>query len=118
VEGVSLSGLSDVRALTFDVFGTTVDWRSGVAAEARRLGSLTGVKGDWEQLADAWRALYMPSMAAHKGDLRAAQAAGMLTAFVERPLEKGHGGGADLLPDEQSDIQATDFLDLADKLGC
>jgi 2-haloacid dehalogenase len=243
MEGVSLSGLSDVRALTFDVFGTTVDWRSGVAAEARRLGSLTGVKGDWEQLADAWRALYMPFMnrvrrgelpwtnfdrlhrlsldqvlsdlgiegfgeaereeltrawerlppwpdvaeglsrlgrrftvatlsngnraqqmalvafaqlpfqrllsaedsrhykpdpevylgaadvlgldvhqvmmvAAHKGDLRAAQAAGMQTAFVERPLEKGHGGGADRLPDEQSDIQATDFLDLADKLGC
>ena len=57
-------------------------------------------------------------VAAHKGDLRAAQAVGMRTAFVERPLEKGPGGGADLLPDEQSDIQATDFLDLADKLGC
>jgi hypothetical protein len=26
-----LTGLSDVRALCFDVFGTTVDWRSGVA---------------------------------------------------------------------------------------
>ena len=243
MEGVSLSGVSDVRALTFDVFGTTVDWRSGVATEARRLGSLSGVQGDWERLADSWRALYMPSMnrvrsgelpwtnfdrlhrlsldqvlsdvgiegfdeaereeltlawerlppwpdaatglarlsrrftvatlsngnraqqtallrfadlpfqrllsaedfrhykpdpevylgaadalgldvkqvmmvAAHKGDLRAAQAAGMRAAFVERPLEKGPGGGADLLPDEQSDVQATDFLDLANKLGC
>jgi len=235
--------LSDVRALTFDVFGTTVDWRTGVAAQARQLGALHGVHADWERLADAWRDLYMPSMnrvrsgelpwtnfdrlhrlsldqvlrnvgaegfddeareeltlawerlppwpdtvpgltrlatrftvstlsngnraqqaalirfaglpfqrmlsaedfrhykpdrevylgaasalgleprqvmmvAAHKGDLRAAQAAGMLTAFVERPLEKGPEGGADRLPDPLSDVQATDFTDLADKLRC
>jgi 2-haloacid dehalogenase len=238
-----LTDLSGVRALTFDVFGTCVDWRSGVAAEARRLGALNGVEGDWERLADAWRALYAPSMdrvrrgelpwtnfdrlhrlsldqvlrevgaegfdasareeltlawehlppwpdaasglerltrrftvatlsngnrsqqtalmrfaglpfqrllsaedfrhykpdrevylgaasalgleigqvmmvAAHKGDLRAAQASGMRAAFVERPLEKGPGGGADRLPDPQADVQATDFMDLADKLGC
>src|ERR1700730_10486590 len=55
-------GLGDARALTFDVFGTTVDWRSGVAGEARRLGALSGVHADWERLADLWRALYMPSM--------------------------------------------------------
>lgn len=235
--------MSEVRALTFDIFGTTVDWRSGVAGEARRLGALNAVQGDWERLADEWRALYMPSMnrvrtgelqwtnfdrlhrmsldqvlrdigadgfdlaardaltsawerlppwpdtieglrrlstkftvatlsngnrsqqaalvefgglpfqrllsaedfnhykpdpevylgaasalgleagevmmvAAHKGDLRAAQAAGLRAAFVERPLEKGPGGGADLLPDAQADVQATDFIDLADKLGC
>jgi 2-haloacid dehalogenase len=57
-------------------------------------------------------------VAAHKGDLRAAQAAGMRAAFVERPLEKGPDGGADRLPDPQADVQATDFMDLADKLGC
>ena len=233
--------LRDVRALTFDVFGTVVDWRSGVAAEARRLGALHGIHADWERLADAWRALYVPSMdrvrrgelpwtnfdrlhrlsldqvlreigadgfdaaardeltlawerlppwpdstpglarlarrftvstlsngnrsqqaalirfgglpfpramsaedfrhykpdpeiyqgaasalglkpgqvmmvAAHKGDLRAAQAAGLRAAFVERPLEKGAGGGADLLPDPHADVQATDFMDLADQL--
>jgi 2-haloacid dehalogenase len=245
VQGPSapFADLSDVRALTFDVFGTTVDWRSGVAIEARRLGALSGVRGDWERLADAWRALYIPSMgrvrrgelpwtnfdrlhrlsldqvlrdlgvegfdvaareeltlawerlpawpdavqglarltrhftvstlsngnrsqqaalirfsglpfqrvlsaedfrhykpdpevylgaaselelearqmmmvAAHKPDLRAAQAAGMRAAFVERPLEKGPAGGADLLPDPHADVQATDFMDLADKLGC
>jgi 2-haloacid dehalogenase len=233
----------EVLALTFDVFGTTVDWRTGVSAEARHLGEKAGVHADWDQLADAWRALYLPSMnrvrsgelpwtnfdrlhrmsldqvlrevgaegfddaereeltaswerlppwpdavlglerlgrrftvatlsngnlsqqaallsfgslpfqrlfsaedvhhykpdpevylgaasalgldpsqvmmvAAHKGDLRAAQAAGLRAAFVERPLEKGPGGGADLLPDSESDIQATSFLDLADQLGC
>ncbi|TMC80100.1 MAG: haloacid dehalogenase type II [Chloroflexi bacterium] len=232
-----------VRALTFDVFGTTVDWRSGVAAEARRIGEAAGIDGDWERLADAWRALYVPSMdrvrrgdlpwtnfdqlhrmsldqvlaalgldafdpaardemthawerlppwpdaapglgrlarrftvatlsngnrsqqealirfadlpfqrllsaedfrhykpdpevylgaasalglepsevmmvAAHKGDLRAAQAAGLRAAFVERPLEKGTAGGADRLPDPDAEIEATDFLDLADQLGC
>ena len=241
--GARYADLSDVRALTFDVFGTAVDWRSGVAAEARRLGALRGVSGDWERLADAWRALYVPSMdrvrsgelpwtnfdrlhrlsldqvlrdngledfdeatreeltdawerlpawpdtaqglarlarrftvatlsngnrsqlaalvhftglpfqrllsaedfrhykpdlevylgaasqlglepaqvmmvAAHKSDLRAAQSAGMRAAFVQRPLEKGPEGGADLLPDPPADVQATDFVDLAEKLGC
>ncbi len=237
------SDLSEVRALTFDVFGTCVDWRSGVAAAARLLGEKHGVAADWERLADAWRALYVPSMdrvrrgelpwtnfdrlhrlsldqvlselgvegfddaarkeltlawehlppwpdaaagiarltrrftvstlsngnrsqqaglidfaglpfqrvlsaedfrhykpdrevylgaasalgleagqvmmvAAHKRDLRAAQAVGMRAAFVERPLEKGPGEGADLLPDPLADVQATDFMDLAGKVGC
>jgi 2-haloacid dehalogenase len=238
-----LADFGEVQALTFDVFGTTVDWRSGVAAEARRLGTLHGVQADWERLADAWRALYGPSMdrvrrgelpwtnfdrlhrlsldqvlldlgvdgfdmaareeltlawerlppwpdsvpglerlsrrftvatlsngnrsqqtalirygglsfqrllsaedvrhykpdpevylgaasalgleanqvmmvAAHKSDLRAAQAVGMRAAFVERRLEKGLGGGADFLPDSLADVQASDFMDMADKLGC
>ena len=38
--------------------------------------------------------------------------------FVERPLEKGPDGGADLVPDPHSDVQAIDFMELADKLGC
>jgi 2-haloacid dehalogenase len=231
----------NIRALTFDVFGTVVDWRSGIAREARRLGELHGVEADWEQLADAWRGLYMPYMnrvrsgelpwtnfdrlhrlsldevldslkidgfdaaardelthawerlpawpdaadglaalgrrftvatlsngnrsqqqallrftglpfqrvisaedfehykpdpevylgaaaelglapgevmmvAAHKSDLRAAQSAGLLAAFVERPMEKGPSGGADRLPDPEADVQATDFVDLARQL--
>ena len=48
----------DVQALVFDVFGTVVDWRSGVAREVRRL--LPGV--DAEAFADAWRERYAPSM--------------------------------------------------------
>src|SRR5260370_39755574 len=68
--GVALVDLSGVRALTFDVFGTAVDWRTGVAAEARRIGALNGVEGDGERLADAWRALYAPSMdRARRGEL-------------------------------------------------
>lgn len=238
-----MAGGSGVAALTFDVFGTIVDWRAGVIAEASRLGGRRGVEADWAHLADAWRALYAPYMgkvrlgelpwtnfdrlhrmsldevlrdmgiegfdgddreelthaweklppwpdavegltrlqqkyvvttlsngnraqqaaliryaklplerlqsaedfqhykpdpevylggastlgfapdevmmvAAHKGDLRAAQVAGLRAAFVERPLEKGPGGSADRLPDPDSDIQATDFIDLAAQLGC
>ena len=237
-----MTEFADVRALTFDLFGTVVDWRSGVIAEGRRLGAEHGVEADWERVADAWRALYAPYMgkvrlgelpwtnfdrlhrmsldevitdlgikgfdaaardefvhawerlpawpdvdqglemlgrrfvvatlsngnrsqqqalvdfnglrfrrllsaedfqhykpdpevylgaasalglqpdkvmmvAAHKGDLRAAQAAGLRAAFVERPLEKGPDGGADMLPDRDADVEARDFVDLAQKLG-
>jgi 2-haloacid dehalogenase len=232
----------EVRALTFDIFGTTVDWRSGVAAQGRRLGTVHGVAADWERFADAWRALYLPYMdrvrrgdlpwtnfdrlhrmsldqvlgelaiegfdaaardeltrgwerlpawpdaapglaalgrqftvatlsngnrsqqealtrftglpfhrlfsaedfqhykpdpeiyigavaalglepsqvmmvATHKGDLRAAQSAGLRAAFVERPNEHGGFAGADSLPDPLADIQATDFVDLANQLA-
>jgi 2-haloacid dehalogenase len=234
---------SSIRALTFDVFGTVVDWRSGMATEGRRLGQLHRIEADWERVADAWRALYVPYMnrvrrgelpwtnfdrlhrmsldqvledleisgldgpardefthawerlpawpdaagglaalatrftvatlsngnrgqqdalmrftglpfqrlisaedfqhykpdpevyqgaaaklglepdqvmmvAAHKLDLRAAQSAGLRTAFVERPLEKGPSGGADRLPNPESDVEATDFIHLARQLGC
>jgi len=51
---------ASIRALVFDVFGTLVDWRGGVAREVReRLGA--GV--DAEAFADAWRARYQPAMA-------------------------------------------------------
>jgi 2-haloacid dehalogenase len=56
-------------------------------------------------------------VAAHKYDLRAAQAVGIRTAFVERRFEKGPVGAADSLRDSAFDIQATDFIDLADQLG-
>jgi len=49
----------DVRALVFDVFGTVVDWRSGVARDARRL---LGDAVDPFAFADAWRGRYVPSM--------------------------------------------------------
>ena len=52
----------EVRALTFDIFGTTVDWRSGVIAEGRRVGKLYGIEADWESVADRWRVLYVPYM--------------------------------------------------------
>jgi 2-haloacid dehalogenase len=49
----------DVRALVFDVFGTLVDWRSGIAEAFR----VSGAPGDPHELADDWRARYRPILA-------------------------------------------------------
>ena len=51
-----------VKALVFDVFGTVVDWRTGVARESRALLEPLGHKLDWIAFADAWRAEYQPGM--------------------------------------------------------
>ncbi|MBS3786359.1 MAG: haloacid dehalogenase type II [Gammaproteobacteria bacterium] len=52
----------EVKALTFDVFGTVVDWRSSVIHEGQRLGQTRGIAIDWAAFADAWRSGYAPSM--------------------------------------------------------
>lgn len=233
--------VSDVVALTFDVFGTVVDWRTSIIREGRMLSQAKGFEVDWERFADRWRAGYGPAMnqvrtgelpwmkidqlhrrilddlviefklsdlsegeiddlnrvwhrlipwpdtvlglgrlkskfvlatlsngnvslltnmaknaglpwdcvlsaelsghykpdaevyekaadlldlpphrimmvAAHKGDLRAAQAVGFKAAWVPRPLEYGPGRTIDTTPDPEFDISATDFLDLAEQL--
>jgi 2-haloacid dehalogenase len=52
-----------VRALTFDVFGTVVDWRSSIVREGEALGRRKGLAHvDWTAFADAWRGLYQPMM--------------------------------------------------------
>jgi 2-haloacid dehalogenase len=52
-----------VRAMLFDVFGTLVDWRSGVAREAAPFLTRHGA-GDVDpaRFADAWRRRYSPAM--------------------------------------------------------
>ena len=58
-------------------------------------------------------------VAAHNNDLKAAKAQGLATAFVARPTEHGPGQTTDLAPDSNYvDLAATDFVDLAAKLGC
>ena len=52
-----------IQALFFDVFGTLVDWRSGVARESERILSPLGHALDWPAFADAWRGEYKPAMA-------------------------------------------------------
>ena len=51
-----------VKALFFDVFGTLVDWRTGVAREAEVHLKPRGYAIDWLAFADAWRAEYQPGM--------------------------------------------------------
>ncbi len=50
------------RALTFDVFGSVVDWRTSIAEEAAAVGRSKGIEADWEAFADAWRQGYGPAM--------------------------------------------------------
>jgi 2-haloacid dehalogenase len=54
--------LNNVKALFFDVFGTLVDWRSGVAREAQAVLQPLGYAIDWIAFADAWRDEYQPAM--------------------------------------------------------
>lgn len=54
--------ISDVKALTFDVFGTVVDYRSTIIREGERLNRAKGLHVDWAEFADAWRARYRPSL--------------------------------------------------------
>ena len=240
---MSGTGLGTVRALTFDIFGTVVDWRTSILREGQLLQQRLALPAqDWAAFADAWRAGYQPAMhevrsgalpwtdidglhrrildrllaargielheddaadfnrvwhrlipwpdsvpglyrlkqrytitslsngnvallvnmakhaglpwdtvlsaelfqhykpdaeaylgaaamlglqphevmmvAAHKNDLRAAQAAGLRAAFVQRPLEYGDPAKKDLKPEKDFDVNAQDFNDLATKLGC
>ena len=53
---------ASIKALTFDVFGTVVDWRGSVIREGRQLGKAKSVKLNWPRFADAWRDGYAPAM--------------------------------------------------------
>ncbi|MGB9041597.1 MAG: haloacid dehalogenase type II [Pseudolabrys sp.] len=54
--------MTAIRAMFFDVFGTLVDWRTGVAREAKRVLQPLGYSLDWTAFADAWRGEYQPGM--------------------------------------------------------
>lgn len=51
-----------VRALTFDVFGTVVDWRGSIIREGQILAAEKGLEVDWAAFADRWRGGYGPAM--------------------------------------------------------
>ena len=56
-------------------------------------------------------------VAAHDGDLQAAQALGLRTAFVHRPLEFGPGKAPKMPASGRFDFLAKDFRDLAAQMG-
>lgn len=242
--GADPERLAEVQVLAFDVFGTTVDWWTGVRDQVGELAAVRGVELDAGAFASAWRSRYVPSMdlvrrgelpwtgldglhrrsldelleehglagafgeedrrrlvrawhqlpawpdaaeglerlrrrfvvaalsnggfallthlakaadlrfdciisaelarhykpdrevyltaaqlldvapdqvlmvAAHAWDLGGARDAGLRTAFVERPLEKGPGGRADRPQDAPADLAVGSFLALAAALGC
>src|SRR6476661_1187064 len=56
------SDAAGVKALTFDVFGTVVDWHGSVAREVRNLAKAKGLRVNAVKFAKAWRAGYRPAM--------------------------------------------------------
>ena len=82
--------LESVRALVFDVFGTVVDWRSGVIRDAAPFLQRHGADpAAAPAFADAWRRRYAPAMAAVRDGSR---------PFV-RPDLMHHENLAAVLPD-------------------
>jgi 2-haloacid dehalogenase len=55
---MSASSSEAVAALTFDVFGTVVDWRGAIVRD----GEALELDLDWPAFALEWRALYQPAM--------------------------------------------------------
>jgi 2-haloacid dehalogenase len=54
--------MTSAAALFFDVFGTLVDFRTGVAREAELVLKPLGIELDWLAFANAWRDEYQPAM--------------------------------------------------------
>ena len=57
-----MNNLAILKAVTFDVFGTVVDWRTSIAREVESLAVKKKFAVDGQRFADAWRKLYQPSM--------------------------------------------------------
>jgi len=56
------SEFANVKACVLDVFGTVVDWRSSVIAEASSWGEVKGLNINWAEFSDRWRLGYRPAM--------------------------------------------------------
>jgi 2-haloacid dehalogenase len=93
--------LQQVKALTFDVFGTVVDWRGSITREGLKLGKELGLRADWAAFADAWRAGYRPAMDdVRSGRLPWTNIDGLHRRILERILDES---GLDMLSDEEKD---------------
>ena len=52
----------DIKALTFDVFGTLVDWRSAAIRELENIGQDKKIDEDWSTFVDEWKSTYRKDM--------------------------------------------------------
>lgn len=85
---------ASVKALTFDVFGTVVDWRVSILREGADRWRAKGVDVDWGKFADAWRAGYGPSMdRVRKGELPWTPLDKLHRMTLDRLLEEFHVTG-------------------------
>lgn len=63
--------MKNIKAFCFDVFGTVVDWRTGIAFETEKFFDRHGLPHlDPYEFADAWRNLYQPAMEACRSGKR------------------------------------------------
>ena len=51
-----------VQALTFDTYGTVVDWRDSILAELAEFGAARGLDVDLTAFLADWKAGYRPGM--------------------------------------------------------
>ena len=61
--GAAAGLAASIKALTFDVFGTVVDWREQHHPRGRGASAgPAGINIDWARFADAWRGRYQPQL--------------------------------------------------------
>ncbi len=78
-----------IKALTFDVFGTVVDWYSTIVAEGEKFGAKHGIERDWQQFALDWRAGYAPAMdSVRRGEVPWMNIDALHRQILDRLLEK------------------------------
>jgi 2-haloacid dehalogenase len=87
-----------VEFLGFDVFGTVVDWRSGVARAVEPFLAHHGIEADPFEFAKAWRALYQPAMEAVRSGARPWVRLDVLNRENLEQVLAGHGVAAAGLP--------------------
>ena len=75
------------KAFIFDVFGTIVDWRSGVATQAEYWFDKKQISFNPVKFADAWRGKYQPAMERIRSGNRGYIALDILHRENERALK-------------------------------
>jgi len=93
--------LQQVGFLGFDVFGTVVDWRSGVARAAAPFLERYDIALDPFDFANAWRALYQPSMETVRSGQRPWVRLDVLQRENLERLLAGHGVAVDDIPERE-----------------
>jgi 2-haloacid dehalogenase len=92
--------LQQVGFLGFDVFGTVVDWRAGVARTAAPFLERYDIELDPFAFANAWRALYQPSLEAVRSGRRPWVRLDVLQRENLEQLLAAHGVAVDDIPDQ------------------
>jgi 2-haloacid dehalogenase len=60
--------IAGIKALTFDTFGTVVDWRTSINSDFRAFARRKKLRDvQWEALVDEWKTCYRPGMDAVNG---------------------------------------------------